>query len=479
VVAYYRIGFKAAAYTSGTATVQLQFANGSITGVVRITAVASSVSASAVVLENLGRAAATEVWAEGAWSDLNGWPSAVAIWEGRLWWAGDGRNYGSVSDGFTLFNPDIEGDSGPINRRVGDGSADDVRWFLPLQRLIAGTTEAEYSIRSNSFDEPVTPTNYNSKAPSTKGAAAVPPVTADGRGYFVGRSRRQIFETQYDAQRYEFAAMDTTLLVPEIGDEMFVRLAVQQTPDMRLHGVRADGTVGVLVRDGAEDVLCWVDVETDGFVEDVVVLPGETEDRVYYRVKRTIGGTDYHYHERWALEQDCRGGTVNRQADSFVTGSGAMTGLGHLEGETVVIWGDGEDMGTAVVADGAVPLSASQWCVGLGYAAQYRSAKLAGQTALGLSLTQRSRIDHIGLILADTHYQGLQYGPSFDVLDDLPLVEDGEEVAAGTVWDSYDRDMVEFPGDWSTDNRICLVAAAPRPCTVLAAVLSVDRQDLS
>lgn len=478
VIAYYRLGFKSGAYGSGTADLDLTYTSGSITGEVRIVEVASSTSASANVLRRLGGTAATEVWAEGEWSHFRGWPSAVAMWEGRLWWAGNGKVYGSVSDALTLFDPDIEGDSGPINRRVGDGAAsDDVNWLMPLQRLIAGTTEAEYSIRSNSFDEPVTPSNYNAKAPSTKGTTAVAPAISDGRGYFVDRTRRKVFEMQYDAQRYEFAAMDVSLLVPEIGDETFVKMALQQSPDMRLHCVRGDGTAAILIRDAAEDVLCWVDIETDGFIEDAVVLPGEMADRVFYRVRRTIEGVEHHFHERWALDDDCRGGTVNMQADCFVTGTGAVDGLGHLEGETVVVWGDGADLGSAVVSGGAVPFEADEWCAGLPYEARYRSAKLAGQTALGLSLTQRSRIDHVGLILADAHYQGLRYGPSFDVLDDLPMVEDGAVVDDGTIWESYDRDMVEFPGEWSPDNRICLVAAAPRPCTVLAAVLSIDRQD--
>ncbi len=79
--------------------------------------------------------------------------------------------------------------------------------------------------------------------------------------------------------------------------------------------------------------------------------------------------------------------------------------------------------------------------------------------------------------MADTHAQGLQFGPDFNTLDDLPLVEDGDDVATGTVWAAYDQDMIEFPGDWDTDNRICMVANAPRPCTVLAAVINVDRHD--
>jgi hypothetical protein len=59
------------------------------------------------------------------------------------------------------------------------------------------------------------------------------------------------------------------------------------------------------------------------------------------------------YYERWALESECVGGTLNKQADAFVSGTGAgatITGLNHLEGETVVVWVDGTYAGTKVVA---------------------------------------------------------------------------------------------------------------------------------
>lgn len=475
-IAFYRIGFAAGAYTSGTAHVELAYASGSITGVVRVTAFSSDTSVSAVVLSDLGGTGSTDVWAEGAWSDVSGWPEAVALSEGRLWWFGQGRAFGSLPDGFSIFNPDTEGDSAPVNRRVGDLGAG-ANWALPLQNLIVGNDAGEWSIRSTSFDEPITPSNYNAKARTTKGSASVPAVIADNSGYFVARTGEAVYELAYDSASYGYAALDTMQLVPEVGKGEVVRLGAQQSPDLRLHAVRGDGTAGILVRDSAEKVLCWVDVETDGAIEDVIVLPGRVEDRVFYRVRRIVNGVAVRFIERWALEQECQGGMLSKLADSSVSGFGAVTGLGHLEGREVVIWADGADHGTAIVSGGGLPVSFSEWCVGLGYRARYRSAKLAGQTALGLALTQRSRVNSIGLVLDHTHAQGLRYGPDFDVMDDLPLIEDGAPVVANTVWDSYDKGMVEFPGDWSSDNRICLEAAAPRPCTVLAAAMNVDRQD--
>lgn len=479
-VAFYRIGFEAAAYTSGQADVSLEFSAGSITGVARIVGYTSATSVDAIVLSDLGGTDATTIWAEGAWSDWEGWPTAVEISQGRLWWFGEGRAYGSVSDLFSSFDPDFEGDAAPINRSVSDAAGFDVNWAMSLDRLFVGTSAAVQVIRSSSLDEPVTPSNYNVKTSSGKGAASLMPAISGKIGYFVGGDGISLYEMRPDQAGIDYQATKMTLLVPEIAGDGIIKIAVQEEPDLRVHCVLSDGTMATLVRDEAENVVCWVTWDTDGVIEDVAVLPSTVEDRVFVRVKRTINGSTVRYHEELVRFDECEGGQLSLNMDSFVTGSGVISGLGHLEGETVVVWADGVDQGEHVVASGALATltdSFTTWGAGLGYEARYKSAKLIGQAGMGVSLTQRTRVNKIGLVLADTHAQGLEYGPDYTTLDGLPLSENADTVDGDDVWAAYDEDMIEFPGDWDTDNRICLVANAPRPCTVLAAVINVDRQD--
>jgi hypothetical protein len=180
------------------------------------------------------------------------------------------------------------------------------------------------------------------------------------------------------------------------------------------------------------------------------------------------------YIEKWARESECRGGLVNKQADAFVVyddvNTATIGGLSHLEGETVCVWGDGKDCGTYRVTGAQILLShaVSQAVIGLPYTADFQSMKQALAETLVVPIGERARISQMAAVLADTHYQGLEFGPDFDNLDSLPLVENEETTAADTVWESYDEDFVDFPGEWTTDARVCLRATAPRPCTVLA-----------
>lgn len=476
-IVWYRIGVRTGDYTSGTVDVALSYALGSILGTARVTAFTSSTVVDAEVLNAMGAITATDAWAEGYWSDYRGWPSAVAFHDGRLFWVGKDRFWGSITDAFDSFDAQFEGDAGPISRSIGSGPVDSINWLVSLQRLIAGTDGAVVSVKSSSLDEPLTPTNFTPKAMASQGSARVMAAKIDGRAVFVQRGGSRLFQVVYSPETYDYGVDDLTSVVPDIGSPGIVAIAVQRQPDTRVHCVRSDGTVAVLVFDPAENVQCWVEVETDGLVEDAMVLPGAAEDAVYYVVARTIGGSTVRYIEKWATEEECRGAAITKLADSFVYAAGAastITGLSHLEGETVVAWGGGESLGEFTVSGGSITLAASvtHRCAGLGYRARFKSAKLAYVIEQGHSgLTARKRVNSLGLILADTHAQGVGFGPDFDNLDDMPMMEREVAVDQGSVWDEYDADPIPFPGAWDTDSRVCLEANAPKPCTVLAVVV--------
>jgi hypothetical protein len=480
-IMWYRIGFKVGDYTSGTAVTTLNYASGGGPGVVRILSVVSATSATAEVLEDLSSTVATRDWQEGEWSERYGWPSSVTLFEGRLFWFGD-RVWGSISDAFESFDIEFKGDAGPISRSIGYGPIEIIHWALPLQRLIMGLQMSEASIRSTTFDAPLSPTNFSIKDVSTQGSARVPAVKVDTRGVFVQQSRRKLFQLLLSIEESDYNATDLTSLRPDI-DSNLLQIAVQRQPDTRIHVVRADGKVDVLLFEPREEVICWYQTETDGTIEHVVVLPGDVEDRVYYYVARTIDGETVRYVERFALLDDCVGGTLNHQADAYVLidqeSSAIITGLEHLEGEGVVVWANTKDLGAYTVAGGAITVSeaVTSAVVGLPYTATFKSAKLAYGGQMGTSLTQTKRVDHVGLILHNTHARGLEFGQTFDKMDNLPLTYRGATVDPDLVYDEFDQPMIPLPGKWDTDARLCLRATAPRPATVLGAVIGMATHD--
>lgn len=491
-IVYYRLGIKTGNYTSGTAVCSLIYSLGSNSGIARITAYSSGTSVSAIVLENLGGTAATSSWEEGSWSPRRLYPSSVVLYEGRLWWAGKDNIYGSVSDAFESYDDTIEGDSGPIIRSLGSGPVDSINWLLALQRLAAGAETSEKVIRSNSLDEPLSPTNFNIKSPSTKGSSPIAAIKIDTSGIFARNNR--LFELEYDGSVFDYKTMDLTQIVPEIGGDGFVRIAVQRYPDTRIHGIKSDGTAAVLVYDRTENAKAWIDIETDGLIEDVIITPSAAtvlEDSVYYTVKRTINGSDVRFYEKFSLDSECVGGTQNKQADAFIAGTQAssvtITGLSHLEGESVIVWANGINYSprvngvqtTFTVTAGAITLgtAVTSYIVGLPYKARYKSSKLAYAAQGGTALLQSKRIEHLGVIMRNTHNRGLRYGTDFNTLYELPLVEGGKDVVVNSIWSEYDERPFEFEQEFDTDSRLCMEAMAPMPCTLLAVVMTIATND--
>jgi len=495
--AWYRIGVATGDYGTDAIDLTLDYPIGSIDGIGRIISYTSGTVVNLVVLEDFGGTDATDGWYGADWSDRGGYPTAVALVEGRLAWAGRNRVWLSVSDQYESFDDTVIGDSGTIRRTIGSGPVDDVNFMMALKRMVFGTDSTEWYLRSSGDDEPLTPSNSIPKPYSTQGSAEVNPIKLDDSGLYVQRGGSRVMETSIDQISLEFSSADLMVLFPEGGDSPIRRLAVQRQPDTRVHAVRDDGMVAVLVHDHVENITCWMMVETgdgsgtdpsgdnvtattpnytDQLVEDVAILPGgdgTDEDQVYYVVNRSVNGGTVRYIEKWAKESEARGGTINKCSDAHVIGTitgGVMTGLTHLEGMEVTVWVNGKDIGVATVASGQITgLSedGSNACAGISYMARFRSTKLG-------NLIEKKNVSGLGVIMNDTHYQGLKYGPDFNRLDDLPLIEDGTATAADTVHAHYDEESFSFDGLWNTDSRLCLQAQSPRPVTLLAAIVDTE-----
>lgn len=503
-IIFYRIGVDTGDYTSGTPTVTLTYSGGGIAGVGRVTGYTSTTVVNIAILDHMGQTTATDNWSEGTWSDFRGWPTAVAFYEGRLGWAGKDKVILSISDAFESFDDETTGESAPINRSIGSGPVAFINWLLPTQRLLVGTQIAEASVRSTTLDEALTTTNFNIKEASTQGSDRVAAVKLDSTGIFIQKSGLRAYLLKFELTANDYQLSDLTILTPDIGDPGFIKISVQRQPDTRIHFLRADGTVAVLLFDPAEDIKAWVEVETgdadgtNGVVEDIFVMPGDEEDVVYYLVKRVINSVSKRYLEKWSVETNCIGGTYNDQADCFAMfinnpASATVTGLSHLEGQTVVCWADGISMDdssgnidTFTVSSGSITLthegssySASQGIVGIQYTSSFKSAKLPFAASLGTPLGHRQRISQIALMLVNTHNQGLEFGRSLTSgeFDNLPKVVAGTTVSSSDIHSSITIPPVTFPGNTSADERLFLRAKAPRPCTVSAAILGITTHD--
>lgn len=168
-------------------------------GVLKITAVASATSATAVALTGLPDflETGTRYWAEGAYSDVRGWPSAPsATREERLAMAAPASEPDAIdftrTAGFRPAGLDFKPglgtgrvvDDDAVRRFVGD-ERNRVVWMAGSTFLLAGTTDGEFLISGATVDDPISPAGCVARPIGEFGSADVMPALAYGGVLFV------------------------------------------------------------------------------------------------------------------------------------------------------------------------------------------------------------------------------------------------------------------------------------------------------
>lgn len=538
-IIWYRVIFDA--YTSGSATINIVYPGYGGNGVCRITSVTNSTSAEAEVISDFYNTEYTEDWVEGEWSSHRGFPTAVALFDGRLWWARRDRFWGSESDNYYNFDATAEGDSASIQRDVATGGTlAEVQWILPLQRLVFGSAGAESSARASSLDEPLTAKALTVKDGSTHGASNVTPVKVDGRGLYVQRSQRKLMELSFAPSANDYMATDLTrynedictslngVRITNLVDDDVIELSVQRHPDTYVWVLRDDGVIPVVAYNPTQEVTGWFRItlgrSATGFgsflkhdkAVSIAVIPSVVEDNVYLVVHRRTDPDTYSYFiEKMSMHQESiytvlsDAGTNETisynglyQLDSYeisnVSSDGATVAVSpRLNGSSVMVIGPhynssgtlenyGPIGGEYVVDDsGYITLSdvdenraGDTVTIGLPYTGKYKSAKLAYGAQAGTAMAQKKRITDVALLLSDYHPSGVTVGPDFDNLDDLPAIVDGNAVEYdSSLISATDADMFPFPGEWTTDARICIQVSPGYSATLNGIVLGVDTNE--
>lgn len=211
--------------------------------------------------------------------------------------------------------------------------------------------------------------------------------------------------------------------------------------------------------------------ETQPIVESVAVIPGDlNEDQVWMIVQRTINGSTVRYVEY--LTSVDFGGVTNDAfyVDSGLTYSGSpatsISGLNHLEGETVTILADGAAHSNKIVSSGAITLdrSASKVHVGLGYTSTLRTMRIEGGSVDGVSQGKVKRIHDVTVRLYET--VGAKVGASASATDVIPFRSSADPMDQALGLYTGDK-TIEFDNGYDTDGFVTVVQDQPLPLTLL------------
>jgi hypothetical protein len=495
-IAWYKYGFTS--YTSGEARVIVTYEGGGGYGIARVTGFTSSTVVTAQVLKPFLGDTASDDWQEGQWSERMGYPSGVALGGGRLWWTGDDAVWGSISDAYSNFDEEYDGDAGPISRAIALGGRNEGRWMLSLSQILLGCDSRIAAVRASSLDEIITPTNFDVKNVDKVPCARVTPVELrNDRGLFVADSGTSVYEVSQSGDGSgKFIASRFSLLSEASFQTGITQMVVQNFPDQRIWVSAEDYGASMILYEPLLDISAVVPISLSGtdIIEGVIAVPGSIQDRLYAITKRTVNGATVRFWEKLALDSEAVPADVCKICDAFVSGTGAhsatITGLDHIEGRTVVAWVDGAPVEDSpgvptefIVTGGQITLPTAPtagYCVGLQYTGRYKSSRLA-YGAEGTSPFLKGKVlARAGLLLADYARWGIKIGGQFDdddhPLRNLPELDNSTGTTATDVVEGVGNDEDGYPidADWKTDPRFCLEVKSPYPMTLRALILTPE-----
>ena len=453
----------------------------------KITARTSTTVVTIEILKDTGSSSSSTDWSLGAFSDTTGHPSCVTFFEQRLVFAA------TLSQPQTLFFSK-SGDYENLDENRGGTIADDdaiiytiasnqvnaIRFMTSTRTLIIGTAGGEFTVSGGGTDVAITPTNILIKKQSNNGSANIDAIAAGNATLFLQRAKRKVRELAYNFDVDGYLAPDMTILAEHITETGITQMAYQQEPNQIIWMVRTDGQLIGLTYQREQQVTAWHRHIFGGsfnsgntVCESVAVIPtDDTEYQTWVIIKRTINGLTKRYVEYinnfdFAEADDTSFNFLDSQLAYDGSTTLTISGLDHLEGETVSILANGATHPNKTVSSGSITLnrSSTKVKVGLPYTSLLQTMRLDAGSQNGTSQSKTKRIYEITVRLYES--LGIEVGPDLNNMERIPFRSSADPMDSSLGVFTGDKE-VEFRGNYETDGFIFVRQDQPLPLTVLS-----------
>ena len=447
-------------------------------GLVKITAVNSTISATGTVMRELSGTTTAESgsWTllGSIWNAVDGYPRTGTFFQQRAWAASTTRYpqsfWGSRSGLYFDFTPGTDDDSA-VYKTIESDQINPIMHLRAGVNLIALSTGGEYSVRGG-VEKPITQNNAAIRPETQWGCASMRPVQVGDEMMFAQRGAdvlRSMYLTQYET----YAAKDISVFSEHLMRDGISIAAFQQTPSSVVWAANAIGVPVALTYNAEQNQTSFVSMSIGGtnvVVEDIATVQEGDSDVTYLLVSRTPDGYAARRHiERidWSDWSNAFGFHDDR-IELSSAGLTTWSGLSHLAGEVVSVIADGVYVGLYTVnASGQITLSrkAYQLSVGLPYSSQVWIPRPEVGTGTGTAQGQQvstHRIlarfhETIGCAIDGQELDGFRAFDASDTLDQPPALYTGLMSISATGW-SNGEEPLKFEHD------------TPYPFTLLSVV---------
>lgn len=434
-----------------------------------------------------GGTTASLSWRFGAFSDTTGYPGAVAIFQGRVFWGGTpvnpryiGYSYSGLPERF--FPSEVDGtvtdaSGGAIDLLAGD----EILWMQESSRLQIGTPSGVRSLGAQDIDQTFGPRNISQKLEIPDGVSSVRPCVVGSSTVHCGRFEKTIHDLYYDFQVNSLVNPELSVTAEHLSYPGVKELAFQQQPHRRLFAIVDGGLISTTIN-RFEKVAGFSHHSVSGTIISMTSVPGDAQDDVWMVVRRTVNNVQKQYVE--TIDPDfLRGGVEDAFfSDCGGTYSGAatntVTGATWLAGKTVTILADGKVLPpTAVSLAGVLTLpnavSAEVVQFGLPIQARVKLLRAPAQAADGTAFGRRMRVVGADTDVYET--KGLKIVSNRGRTDLLKEAPASVRESPGALITGTRRVMVD--GSWTSEGVLEFLMDDPLPGTIRAVNVYVETED--
>jgi hypothetical protein len=463
-------------YNSGTLVADITVDSSTQESIFKITSLTSPTIVEATALVAAPENGTTVRWAEGSWSDVRGWPTTIAFFEERAIYGfttEDAQNiWLSGTNDFEDFEAGVIDDNS-FALRVP--TANRGRWISALDELAVGMSGDEWVIRTSTVNKPLTPDPIPTVKRQTKfGSTNIQAMAVNEAIIFIDSVARKIREYTFSDQKQKLVSPDLTALAEDITTGGITSMAVQGNPDNVVWFTIADNPYLIsMTYEREQNVVAFAEHPAggDGIVESISITPSTSEDVITCSIKRIIDSLP-----KRTIEQ-MQPRNYGADTDIFFVDGGiidtggttTITGLSHLEGETVQVMVDGAQQSDKVVQAGQITIDKAGTRVIVGLPYEYRVSPMR----LDVNGSTYGTIKKIHELVA-SFYKTLnaKYGDGTTQYDINWRTTENYDSPPDLF--TGDRTLV-FDGGFTTEDNLTISGSDPFPCVLRALIPKIDK----
>jgi len=413
--------------------------------------------------------------AQNPFSGAGNYPGAVSYFEQRRCFAGTNNKpqnmwmtRSATESNLNYSIPTQDDDA--IALRIVSREVQRIRHIIPLTELILLTSGGEWKISTQNSDA-LTPSSVTVRPQAYNGATNVQPVVTGSSAIYVRNQSGRIHDLNYNFEINGFKSSDLSLVAPHLFDAYSITdMTLTRTPYPIVWVTRSDGVLLGLTYMPDQKVFAWHQHQTDGLIESCAAVAEGNRDVLYIVVKRVIDGITVRYVERLSDRE------FEAIEDSFIVDSGltydstpttSISGLYHLEGETVVALADGAVVKDLLVTNGKItlPQSASLVHVGVAYTSRIKTLPISFDgPALGQGMVKNINSVKIRVYRSSN----IKAGPSVNNLRQYKQ-RTTEPYGTAPNWVTDEVEIIVDPS-WNNGGQIVVEQDDPLPLTLLSMV---------